>query len=177
MLTPRSDRVPRTGGMGEEVVMVPVVQGPTPGAVWAMLGVIAGAGAIGGIANALLGNNSGIVIPKVSNGILQLGVIGNVLLGAFAAIITWGLYGPLKDAVLLGSEPIGQLPANLTVTAVVGAALAGAGGARVVSNELDKRFYKSAATEAAQKASNPALAAAIASGTPAEALAKVREAP
>jgi hypothetical protein len=118
-----------------------------------------------------------MVIPRVSNGILQLGIIGNMLLGAFAAVITWGLYGPLKDAVLLGSQPIGQLPANLTVTAVVGAALAGAGGARVVSSELDKRFYKSAATEAAQKASNPALAAAIASGTPAEALAKVRQAP
>jgi hypothetical protein len=175
MLTPRSGRLRRTGGIGEEVVMV--VQGPSPGSVWAMLGVIAGAGAVGGVINALLGNNSGMVIPRVSNGILQLGIIGNMLLGAFAAVITWGLYGPLKDAVLLGSQPVGQLPANLTVTAVVGAALAGAGGARVVSSELDKRFYKSAATEAAQKASNPALAAAIASGTPAEALAKVRQAP
>jgi hypothetical protein len=141
-----------------------------------MLGVIAGAGVVGGVVNALLGNNGGMVVPRVSNGILQLGIIGNMLLGAFAAIITWGLYGPLKDAVLLGSQPSGQLPANLTVTALVGAALAGAGGARVVSSELDKRFYKSAATEAAQKASNPALAAAIASGTPAEALAKVRQA-
>jgi hypothetical protein len=42
--------------------------------------------------------------------------------------LRWGLYGPLKDAILLGSAPAGQLPANLTVTAVIGAALAGAGG-------------------------------------------------
>lgn len=153
-----------------------MVQGPSTGTVWAMLGVIAGAGGVGGVVNALLGANGGMVIPRVSNSILQLGIIGNLLLGAFAAVITWGLYGPLKDAVLLGSEPVGQLPSNLTVTAVVGAALAGAGGARVVSGELDKRFYKNAATEAAQKASNPALAAAIATSSPAEALTKVRQA-
>ena len=153
-----------------------MVQGPSTGTVWAMLGVIAGAGGIGGVVNALLGANGGMVIPRVSNSILQLGIIGNLLLGAFAAVITWGLYGPLKDAVLLGSEPVGQLPSNLTVTAVVGAALAGAGGARVVSGELDKRFYKNAATEAAQKASNPALAATIATASPAEALNKVRQA-
>jgi hypothetical protein len=54
--------------------------------------------------NALLTSN-GFVLPKLSNGILQLGIIGNLLLGAFAAVITWGLYGPLKDAVLLGTQP------------------------------------------------------------------------
>jgi hypothetical protein len=150
-------------------------QAPSTGSVWAMLGVVAAAGAIGGVVNALLSNN-GFAVPQFSNHILQLGVIGNVLLGAFAAVITWGLYGPLKDAVLLGTEPAGQLPANLTVTAVVGAALAGAGGARVVSNEIDKRFFKSAATVAAQKDANPALAARIATTSPVDALEQASQA-
>lgn len=150
-------------------------QAPSTGSVWAMLGVVAGAGAIGGVVNALLSSN-GFALPKLSNGILQLGIVGNVLLGAFAAVITWGLYGPLKDAVLLGTPPAGQLPANLTVTAFVGAALAGAGGARVISNEIDKKFFKSAATVAAKKAANPELAATIATTSPADALQKATEA-
>jgi len=150
-------------------------QAPSTGSVWAMLGVVTGAGAIGGVVNALLSSN-GFAPPQFSNGILQLGIIGNVLLGAFAAVITWGLYGPLKDAVLLGTQPASQLPANLTVTAVVGAALAGAGGARVVSNEIDKKFLKSAATVAAQKTASPALAATIATASPADALEKAKQA-
>jgi hypothetical protein len=141
-----------------------------------MLGIIAGAGAIGGVVNALLSSN-GFALPKISNAILQLGIIGNLLLGAFAAVISWGLYGPLKDAVLLGTQPASRLPANLTVTAVVGAALAGAGGARVVSNEIDKKFFKNAATVAAQKAPNQTLAAAVATTSPADALNQARQAP
>ncbi len=149
-------------------------QAPSTGSVWEMFGVVAGAGAVGGVANALLSNN-GFPIPKVSNDILQLGIIGNVLLGAFGAAVTWGLYGPLKDAVLLGTAPAGQLPANLTVTAIVGAALAGAGGARVVTNEIDKRFYQSTAAAAAQQSANPGLAAAIVTKSPAAALAQARQ--
>ena len=114
----------------QQVVQSPV-QAPRTSSVWEMAAVIVGAGAVGGVVNALLSSNNGFGIqwPKeATGGILQLGVLGNVLLGAFAALITWGLYGPLKDAILLGSAPAGQLPANLTVTAVVGGALAGAGG-------------------------------------------------
>ncbi len=144
-------------------------QAPSTGSVWAMVGVVAAAGAVGGTVNALLSSN-GFPLPKFTQGILQLGVIGNVILGAFAALITWGLYGPLKDAVLLGTSPAGQLTANLTVTAVVGAALAGAGGARVISNEIDKKFFQSAATVAAQKSASPELAAKIATTSPAGAL-------
>jgi len=150
-------------------------QAPGTRSVWEMVGVVAAAGGVGGVANALLSNN-GFALPKFSSDILQLGIIGNVLLGAFGAVVTWGLYGPLKDAVLLGAAPTGQLPANLTVTAIVGAALAGAGGARVVSNEIDKRFYQSTAAAAAQQNQNPGLAAAIVTQAPAVALAQAKQA-
>ena len=137
-----------------------------------MAGVIAAAGAVGGVVNALL-SSSGYSIqwPEDKGGILQLGVLGNVLLGAFAALVTWGPYGPLKDTVLLGSTPTGGLPVNLTVTAVVGAALAGAGGARVVSNELDKQVLRVTGAKVAQEPANPQLAMDIATLPPATALA------
>ena len=149
------------------------VQAPATSSVWEMTAVIAAAGAVGGVVNALLSSSNGYSIqwPKDKGDILQLGVLGNVLLGAFAALITWGLYGPLKDAVLLGSTPTGGLPVNLTVTAVVGGALAGAGGARVVSNELDKQVLRVTAAKAAQEPPNPQLAMDIATLPPATVLA------
>ena len=147
-------------------------QAPATSSVWEMAGVIAAAGAVGGVVNALLSSSNGYSIqwPKDKGDILQLGVLGNVLLGTFAALITWGLYGPLKDAVLLGSTPAGGLPVNLTVTAAVGAALAGAGGARVVSNELDKQVLRVTGAKAAQEPPNPQLAMDIATLPPATVL-------
>lgn len=153
-------------------------QAPGTSSVWEMAAVIAGAGAVGGIVNALLSSsNNGFKIQWPSEGkggVLQLGVLGNVLLGAFAALITWGLYGPLKDAILLGSAPAGQLPANLAVTAVVGAALAGAGGARVISGQLDTKALQITAAKAALEPPNPELAMAIATSPAAAMLAAAK---
>src|SRR5450755_571216 len=160
----------------QQVVQSPV-QAPGTSSVWEMVGVVAGAGASGGLINALLSSGSGFSIqwPQKGKGdILQLGALGNVLLGIFAALITWGLYGPLKDAVLLGPAPAGQLSGNLAITAWVGAALAGAGGARVISAELDKRFLRSAAADAAQQPASTQLALDIATLPPVQALAAAK---
>ncbi|MCX5052089.1 MULTISPECIES: hypothetical protein [unclassified Streptomyces] len=143
-------------------------QGTTATSVWAILGAIAAAGAVGGVINALLTDN-GFVIPKVDKGILRPGVVGNVLLGAFAAVVSWGLYGPLKDAVLLGTAPAGEVTASLTVTALIGALLAGVGGARIITSEVDKRFLRTAATGAAARQPDVELAHMMATATPAQA--------
>ena len=149
---------------------VQVMHSPTAGTVWGILGAIAGAGAIGGLVNGLLGSSGGLSLPKPVHGVIQLGFLGNLLLGAFGAVATWGLYGPLKDAVLIGANPGNMLPANLTVTAIVGAALTGAGGAKVVSSEIDKVVLKKTAVEAAKKDANPGLAATISTSPPLAAL-------
>ncbi|GAA0345506.1 hypothetical protein [Streptomyces blastmyceticus] len=140
----------------------------TSASVWAILGCVAAAGAVGGVINALL-SDSQLILPREKAGILQPGFLGNALLGAFGAVITWGLYGPLKDAVLLGSHSVGELPVNMTVTALVGAALAGAGGARVVSAEVDKRYLRSAGASAAITPVDPQLATALRTASPSEA--------
>lgn len=148
-----------------------VMHSPTAGTVWGILGAIASAGAIGGLVNALLGSGSGgLSLPKPVHGVIQLGFLGNVLLGAFGAVATWGLYGPLKDAVLIGANPGNMLPANLTVTAIIGAALTGTAGAKVVSSEIDKVVLKKTAVEAAKQDANPELAATISTSAPLAAL-------
>ena len=96
------------------------VQAPATSSVWEMAGLVAACGTNRGIVNALLSSSNGYRIqwPKDKGNVLPAQTtLGNVLLGAFAALITWGLYGPLKDAVLLGSTPTGGLPVDLTVTA------------------------------------------------------------
>lgn len=150
-------------------------QGTTSVSVWEILGAVAGAGAIGGFVNALLSDNAGLVLPKLDNGIVRLGILGNLILGTFAAVVTWGLYGPLKDAVILGTHPPGEVAATLTVTALVGAALAGAGGARVITNEIDKRFLRNAGASIAMKQPDPALAVMMATASPAAAAKKAAE--
>ena len=153
------------------------------GPAWEMAGVIAAAGAFGGLVNALLnsGNGFSIQLPRRgTNDVLQLGTVGNLVLGIAAALISWGLYGPLRDAALVQAGPAG-LPAgsqtltatstaSLTITAVIGAILAGAGGARVISNELDKKLLRDAGAGAAQQPANPQLAVDIATLAPAKAL-------
>lgn len=150
------------------MVLAALAVGTTSSSVWEILGVIAAAGGVGGVINALLSDN-GFGIPKSEAGILRPGVVGNVLLGAFAALVTWGLYGPLKDAVIMGTHPAGEVTATMTVTTLIGAALAGAGGARVITSEVDKRFLRSAATTAAGKNADAVLANTMATASPAEA--------
>jgi hypothetical protein len=144
--------------------------GSVSSSVWAILGFIALAGALGGFINALLSDTQGFALPNLKSGILRPGFVGNVILGAFAAVVTWGLYGPLKDAVLVGTQPTGTVSGTLTVTALVGAAVAGAGGAKVVTSQVDKQLLRAAATGAAARSANTGLARTLATVSPSAAL-------
>ena len=135
------------------------------------------AGAIGGVVNALISDN-GFVIPKNENGIVRPGVIGNVIVGAIGAVVSWGLYGPYAQASLLGgtslSGPSGAAFA-LTLSAFVGAILVGVGGSRFLTNEIDKRFLKAAAVAAAGKQPDDHSLQEIAAASPANALTAAKQ--
>lgn len=67
--------------------------------------LIVGAGAFGGVLNALLSDN-GFLLPRMADAsgarILRPGALGNMLTGAVAAFISWGLYGPFASSYVLG---------------------------------------------------------------------------
>src|SRR5919109_5504863 len=92
--------------------------------IWILLVLIFVAGAIGGTANAFL-SKDGVVLPRrveTDHGLfLQPGVIGNLVVGAVAAVVSWGLYGPLNSA------PVDS-KVSMTVSSLVGAILMGMGG-------------------------------------------------
>jgi len=141
---------------------------------WLIL-LVAAAGMFGGLLNALLTHN-GFVLwrwAKTDDGrIFRPGVFGNVLVGGGAAAISWGLYGPLAAVDLFGATPAAGHP--LTLSALVGAALVGVGGARWLTNEVDKNLLREAASEAASRGAIPELSRRMLVSPPFEVLAMAR---
>jgi hypothetical protein len=120
---------------------------------WIPLGIILLSGAIGGVINAIISDN-GFVKPReetIDNvSIVRPGIAGNILLGAIAAFISWGLYGSYSGVLLFeDATGMGVEELNLSLSAVAAAILIGIGGARWLTNEVDKSLLKAAAVTAA----------------------------
>jgi hypothetical protein len=146
---------------------------------WLMLFYVAIAGAVGGVVNALMTDN-GFILPKREEvegktTILRPGYLGNILIGAVGAVVSWGLYGPLSSALVAGTEEALKANANpdqigLSLASLVGAVLVGVAGARWLTNEVDKSLLRAAAAQAA--GANPSVSDSqkIAMAPPAQAL-------
>lgn len=133
--------------------------------VFQVLLVVAGAGALGGLVAALLSEDRGFVLPhRVSDAAattFRPGVLGLIVIGAISAALSWGLYGPLADANLFGGEQLSNAePAKygITVAAVAGAVLVGAGGSKWLSSQVDKTLLQQAARDAKNGQADPAKA-------------------
>ena len=137
------------------------------------IGVIMLSGAVGGIVNALVSDNGFVKPSEESAGavtIIRPGFAGNILLGAVAAFISWGLYGAFADAVLFGTASgIGAEEISVSISSIAGALLVGIGGARWLTNEVDKKLLRTAAATAAASKANFDDSQKIAMATPAQA--------
>lgn len=110
--------------------------------VWVVILSIGVAGAVGGLLNALL-TSEGLTLARMeqlSGGgrIWRPGFIGNMAIGAVAAVVLAGLYSPLGSVALNGMSS--SNPVTLTIGALAGALLSGIGGARVLTGEVQKRL-------------------------------------
>ncbi len=136
--------------------------------------VIVVIGGMGGILNALITDN-GFFRPDTAQvdgrQIWRPGVLGNILFGAAASFVTFGLNGPFAQAGLIGAAQAAGSPSEaFTLATLVGGFLSGVGGARVITSEIDKRLLSAAATTAATALPNSAAAAQMTRTTPARAL-------
>ena len=105
--------------------------------IWTIAIVIIVCGGIGGFVNAL--NASDLHLPHRQPGnVYSPGWIGNVVVGAVAALVLWGLYGPMAKVVLIG-EPSSAVHVSLTFADIAGAIVTGIGGGRILSNEVEKK--------------------------------------
>lgn len=110
--------------------------------VWGVILIIGCAGAVGGIINALIANE-GLLLPRSEplvggQKLWRPGFMGNVFIGAVTAIVLAGLYSPAGSIRL--DNPTSDPGFILTLGMLAGALLSGIGGARLLTNELDKRF-------------------------------------
>lgn len=134
-----------------------------------------GAGGAGGIINALMTDN-GFIMPKqavtdLGANIWRPGMFGNVLIGAIAALVSWGLYGSAAGESVMSNTPVA-----FTWAAMTGAILVGTAGARWLTSEVDKTMLKATAAAAASTPANGPLAGQLATLPPAAALAAAQSA-
>lgn len=142
---------------------------------WVLLVIVFFAGAAGGVLNAWMSDN-GFMLPRTEesggNQFIRPGFLGNLITGGVAACVSWGLYGPFAAAYIVGGPPSGAGVAalGLTLSSLVGAVLVGVGGARWLTNEVDKKLLRAAGAAFAASPADPDVAARIGSATPAAVL-------
>lgn len=119
---------------------------------WMCALLIAVFGGIGGVVNALLTDN-GFIKPRWINNIWCPGIISNVLVGAFAAFSSWAFYG--SGASIELAQVTERAEISLRFSALAGAFLVGVGGARWLTNEVDKRLLKESVKEVSKKTISP----------------------
>ena len=143
--------------------LAPEQASPEHMSVWHCLTFIAVAGAIGGLINTVMSDGK-FRLPRYEAGILCPGFMGNAAVGAFAAVISWALYGAGAgvDLARLAADTDRQV-VSLTVGALAGAALVGVGGARWLSNEVDSKLLRASVNVTAEKSLSPEQRSAIAS--------------
>ena len=137
---------------------------------------IMSAGAAGGLVNTLMAQGK-LRLPAYESGVLCPGFIGNVLVGAFASLISWALYGSGAGIELArrGADPREAL--SLTVAALAGAALVGVGGARWLSSEVDTKLLRASVSATADRTLTPHQRGVIASAPAIDVLKTVRASP
>lgn len=102
-----------------------------------MILVVVGAGFVGGLVNALL-ESEGLVLPKIQTlaqggRIWRPGFVGNVLVGGITAFVLAAFYSPIGAKSLLAVV-------DFDMRALAGAVLSGVGGARLLTQEVNRRY-------------------------------------
>lgn len=93
-------------------------------------------GGLGGLANALLAGD--LHLPHREENIYSPGWIGNVVIGAVAALVFWGLYGPMAKVPVIGGTAPG-VPVAFTIAELAGSIVTGIGGGRILSSEVERK--------------------------------------
>lgn len=111
------------------------------------IGIVTLSGAAGGIINALV-SDKGFMMPSEETAegvcVIRPGFAGNIFLGAVCALIFWGLYGTFCSAAA------GLISADIpiTISTITYAILLGLGGARWLTNKVNKKLLSTAANAA-----------------------------
>lgn len=137
---------------------------------WSLALVIAAAGAVGGVLNAFLTDNGFVRWKNETVGgttVWRPGFLGNILMGAVGAFLSWALYGRYAAAEVVGNTDAGSAKFTETLSSIAGAILIGTAGARFLTAQVDRKLLQVAASEAATAKGDREKAVAIATASPA----------
>lgn len=98
----------------------------------ALSGIVLLAGAVGGVVHSIMPDST---LPAQRKGAVE--IIRNIVLGAVAAWVSWGVYGPFASAAITGTSST-----ELTISALAGAFLIGVGGSRWLAKEVENKLQK-----------------------------------
>ena len=130
---------------------------------WEIMGLIVIIGAVGSLVSVFIGDN-GWHLPMMDNDVFRPGYLGNMLVGAVAALASWG---SLKAAVLIGPDPSAP---TFSTADIANALVIGFGGASWFKGHIEKTILQRAASVAAAKPADADAAQTIATSTPMNAL-------
>ena len=140
---------------------------------WTCAALIAIAGALGGVVNALLTDN-GFALPRYRRGIWCPGVIANIFVGTFAALSSWSFYGSGASVELGQITERAQI--SLRFSALAGAFLVGVVGAKWITNEADKQLLRESVKLAGTKQLTPRECEQLVDGSATQVLDRVEAA-
>jgi hypothetical protein len=104
--------------------------------IWQIILLIAGCGAIGGIVNCAISGEFNYPRFDFAAKVWRPGWIGNVLVGAVASVVVWGIYGPLASFDLLAGEMTGV---HLTVAQLLTSLVIGLSGGKILTLMAEKQ--------------------------------------
>jgi len=128
-----------------------------------VIGLVVLMGSLGSLGSSFLGD-SGWHLPMNEEGIVRPGYLGNMLVGALAALASWGMQ---KGAVLVGG-PVTAL--TFSTADMAHAIVIGFAGASWFKSHIEKVILQRTAAVAASKGADQEAAREIATCTPIEAL-------
>jgi hypothetical protein len=99
-----------------------------------------GLGAFGGFVNCAISGEFHLPHLDRHAKVWRPGWLGNVLAGCVAAVVVWGIYGPLASYDLAGTQP---LEVRLTLAQLLTSLVVGLGGGRILTLESQKLILKS----------------------------------
>jgi hypothetical protein len=111
--------------------------------------VVSLCGAVSGFVNALLEGD--LRLPHREDDSYSSGWIGDVLVGAVAALVLWAAYHPSSRFAVIG-ESISDTKGILTIAEMAGSIVAGIGGARLLSGKVKKIGFRNARVPRSKRA-------------------------
>ncbi len=98
--------------------------------------LIAGFGAIGGIVNCAISGEFSYPRFDAAAKVWRPGWIGNVLVGAVAAVVVWGIYGPIASFDLVQGR-MGDV--HLTIAQLLTSLVIGLSGGKILTLMAEKK--------------------------------------